>query len=148
MTLIKYDKNRNKRIPSLFESFFNDEFGVFPDYLTKAHMNRGFPSVNTKETGEGYKIELAAPGMSKEDFEINLDGGILTVSSNKKFDKKEEDEGYTLREFSYSSFSRSFTMPDDINGDEISAKYENGVLNLEIPKMEIAKKSPKLIEVS
>lgn len=143
MTLIKKDN----RLPSLFESFLNDEFGIFPDFIKTSHMNKGIPAVNTKETDGGYEIELAAPGLDKGDFKVNLDNDILTISSENKTSKEEEEDGYTRREFSYNSFSRSFTLPENADGENISAKYENGILKLELPKMEYAKKSPKLIEV-
>lgn len=147
MTLIKYNKNGTRGLPTLFESFFNDDFGLFPDFIKASQMNRGIPAVNTKETESGYEIEVAAPGMDKGDFVVNLEDNVLTVSSEKQTSKNEEDDGYTLKEFSYNSFSRSFTLPDSADGEKISAKYENGILKLELPKIKDAKKSPKMIEV-
>lgn len=146
MTLIKH--NRSKRLPSLFESLIDDSvFDIFPDFIGTNHMNRGFPAINQKETDKSYEIELAAPGLSKEDFNVSLEDGLLTISSEKKSDKSESDEGYTFRGFNYSSFSRSFTLPENADGENISAKYENGILKLELPKMKIAEKSPKMIDV-
>lgn len=147
MTLTKYNKNRG--LPTLFESLFNDDvFRTFPDFIATNHMNKGIPAVNMKEANDSYGVEIAAPGLSKDDLSISLEDGLLTISSENKSEKNEDSEGYTLREFSYNSFSRSFRLPEDVDEESISAKYENGVLNLEIPKMEVAKKkSPKMIEV-
>jgi HSP20 family protein len=161
MTLTKYNKHGNRGLPILFESFFNDDFVLLPDFIAKSHMNKGFPSfigtsnmnkgipaVNTKETDSGFEIELAAPGMSKEDFNVSLENGVLTISSEKNTSTNEENDGYVLREFGYSSFSRSFTLPENVSEEDIKAKYENGILRLELPKIEKAKKkSPKLIEI-
>ncbi|EFK33865.1 MULTISPECIES: Hsp20/alpha crystallin family protein [Chryseobacterium] len=101
------------------------------------------------ENPENFMVEVAAPGMEKQDFQISLDGNLLTISSSKKDQKEENNSNYTRREFSYQSFSRSFELPKDVVDDEhIEAKYESGVLKLNIPKKEEAKKQPpKLIEV-
>ena len=147
MTLVKHNKNATRGLPTLFESFFSDDFGLFPEFIRTSHMNKGIPAVNTRETSSGYEIEVAAPGMDKNDFVVKLDDNVLTISSEKQTSKKEEDDGYTLKEFSYNSFSRSFTLPDNSDGEKISAKYENGILKLELPKVKDAKKSPKMIEV-
>lgn len=147
MTLIKIKKNGNRGLPTLFETFVDEDFGIFPNFIRAAQMNKGIPAVNTKETDKGYEIELAAPGMDKSDFDVNLNENVLIISSKKETSKNQEDDGYTLKEFSYNSFSRSFTLPKDANGEKISAKYENGVLKLELPKLKEAKKSPKMIEV-
>jgi len=144
MTLIKYNKNEGRGIPTLFESFFGD---VFPDFIGTNHMNKGMPAVNHKETDNSYVVEVAIPGIDKKDIEVNLDEGLLTISSENKSSKNKEEDGYTLREFNCSSFSRSFTLPDNADGDNISAKYENGILNLELSKIKVAEKSPKMIEV-
>ena len=84
---------------------------------------------------------MAAPGMKKEDFKINVDGNMLTISSEKEEKKEEKDEKYTRKEYSYSSFSRSFTLPEDVKQDALDAKYEDGVLNLRLPRREDAKKA-------
>jgi HSP20 family protein len=94
------------------------------------------PSVNIKEEKDIYKIELAAPGLKKEDFNIAVGGNILTISSEKKSESKEgnESDNYYSREYNYSSFERSLTLPDNVDADKITAKYNDGVLNVSVPK--------------
>ncbi|UOU97658.1 Hsp20/alpha crystallin family protein [Chryseobacterium daecheongense] len=108
------------------------------------------PSVNIKETGDAYEVEVAAPGMEKNDFKVTLDGNLLTISSSKEDQREEQNDNYTRREFSYQSFQRSFQLPKDVVDQEnINARYENGLLRLTIPKKEEAKKKePRLIEIS
>ena len=109
------------------------------------------PSVNIKETENDFHVEVAAPGMNKEDFNIELDNNILTISSEKSNENVEkEGEKYSKREFSYQSFQRSFTLPQGmVNEDKIKAEYKDGVLNLTIPKREEAKKKGrKTIKIS
>lgn len=101
------------------------------------------PSANITENGKDYKIELAAPGLEKKDFKIELENKVLTISSEKEEEKKEENKNFKRREFSYSSFSRSFQLPEDVLADKIDAKYENGLLKLTVPKKEVAVSNPK-----
>lgn len=98
------------------------------------------PAVNIAESKDYYSISLAVPGMKKEDFKINVDGNILTISAAKEEKKEETDKKYNRREYNYSSFSRSFTLPDKVKQEDIQATYENGVLALLLPKKEEAKK--------
>lgn len=131
---------RSERMPFLFDDFFNTPFpnlfnGGFPSRM----MN--VPAVNITERKEDYLVSLAAPGLKKEDFKIDVEGNILTISSEKKEEKEEKDERYTCQEYSYSSFERSFTLPDEINREKIDAQYKDGVLNLVLPKKEEAKKA-------
>lgn len=115
------------------------------------NFNANVPAVNIKETDSSFGIELAAPGKTKEDFNIEIDHNVLTISSEEKSEKseKEETEGkYTRKEFSYSSFRRAFTLPETVNTESINATYENGVLNVTLPKKEEALPKPKrLIEI-
>lgn len=107
--------------------------------------------VNIKETNENFEVEMAAPGMNKEDFKVELDGNILKITSEKKDENEvKEGERYSTREFSYQSFQRSGELTKKVvDADKIEAKYENGVLRLSIPKREEAKpKPPKMIQVS
>ncbi len=107
------------------------------------------PSVNITENDKEYKIELAAPGLEKKDFKIEMEDKVLTISSEKEEETKEENENYKRREFSYSSFTRSFQLPADILADKIDAKYENGILKLAVPKKEVTVSKPrKEIKVS
>lgn len=148
-----------KRNGNLFPRVVNDlmETGTMfsPDLLDFNNnlMNWDFsvkvPSVNITETETDYKIEMAAPGLEKKDFKIEVENKVLVISSEKEVEKKEEDKNYKRREFSYSSFSRSFQLPEDILSDKIDAKYENGILKLSVPKKETTVTKPrKEIKVS
>ena len=123
-----------------------------PDWLGGIQsFNATIPAVNVKETDTTFGLELAVPGKTKEDFNIEIDRNVLTISSEFKTENEEiDDEGrYTLKEFSYSSFRRSFTLPETVNADNINATYENGVLNVTLPKKEEALPKPKrLIEIA
>jgi len=106
------------------------------------------PPVNITENKDHYQVSLAVPGMKKDDFKINVDGNILTISSEKEEKKEEKDKKFTRKEYSYTSFCRSFTLPDEVNKEKIDAGYENGVLNIMLPFNESAKKmSAKKIAV-
>jgi len=105
--------------------------------------NTSLPAVNVKENDNEYLIEVAAPGMRKEDFKIDYDNGRLTISSELKEEKKQDDDRYTRREFSYQSFQRSFTVPENlVDGEKIHAKYNDGILHLTLPKREEVKPKP------
>lgn len=107
------------------------------------------PSVNITETEKAYNVELAAPGLEKKDFKIELENKLLIISSEKEEETNETGKDYKRKEFSYSSFSRSFQLPEDVLTDKIEAKYEDGILKLDIPKKEVAAiKSKKEIKVS
>jgi HSP20 family protein len=130
---------RSERKPSFFDDFFSRPFldlidGGFPS----GTMN--IPAVNIIERKEDYLVSLAAPGLKKEDFKIDVEGNMLTISSEKEENNEEKEEKYTRQEYSYSSFQRSFTLPDAVNKDNIDAHYKDGVLELVLPKKEEAKK--------
>ncbi len=150
MTLLKSNGSRMNSFPMLFDDIFNrDLFNWGTNNFSGT--NTTIPAVNIKETPEHYQVEVAAPGMSKEDFKVELDGNQLTISSEKRNETEDrEDNRFTRREFSYQSFERSFTLHKDVvDLDKIEAKYENGLLNLIIPKKEEAKqKPPKRIMIS
>src|SRR5207244_2278065 len=113
--------------------------------------NTTIPAVNIKETKDSFDVELAAPGMRKEDFKVELDGNQLTISSERRIEEETTDENrYTKREFSYQSFQRTFQLSKDVvDADKIQARYENGLLHLVIPKKEEAKqKPPRVIQIS
>jgi HSP20 family protein len=130
---------------SPFEQFFNN------DFFDGRNGNRmgTVPSLNVTEEKDGYKVELAAPGLKKEDFNIDVEGNMVTISCNKEAEtKKTEKEGYTRWEYDYSCFSRSFSLPDYADTANITAKYNDGILNISIPKKaEAIKQSPKQIKV-
>lgn len=141
-------KTNGTLFPSLFD--FTREW---PDYFTNNHYSStgtSLPAVNIRETVEGFEVEMAAPGMSKNDFSIELDNNLLTISSEKK-NEQEQKEGsrFTRKEFSYQAFKRTFSLPKEVvDDDKIRARYENGVLHLSIPKKEEAKpRPPKQIEI-
>jgi HSP20 family protein len=128
--------------PSFIDRFFNNDL---MDWGTSnfSSTNTSLPAVNVKETDDDYFIEVAAPGMSKKDFNVNFQNNVLTISSEKKDEKEEEEDSYTRKEFSYQSFQRSFTVPgNDVDSDKISASYENGILNIKLPKREEVKPKP------
>lgn len=132
----------------LFDDFFNRELFNWGNNNFSSTLTT-IPSVNIKENTENFEVEVAAPGMEKQDFEITMEGSLLTISSSKKNQTEEDNGNYTRREFSYQSFQRSFQLPKDVvDEDRIEAKYENGVLRLTIPKTENAKKqAPRMIEI-
>jgi HSP20 family protein len=141
---------RNELFPTLFDDLFSRDLWNW-GLSNNSSTNTTIPAVNIKETNDTFEVEMAAPGMKKDDFRVELDGNTLTISSEKQ-DQKEEQEGerYTRREFSYQSFQRTFQLQKDVvDTDKIVARYENGVLHLEIPKKEEAKqKPPKMIQIS
>jgi HSP20 family protein len=138
-------KNRAS-FPSLIDEFLGR------DMLDSVFANEtgiSTPAVNVIETGDDFRIEVAAPGLEKKDFNIDLDGRMLTISSEKEFNKEEKEERFMRREFGYTRFSRSFSLPELVDVDKIKATHKNGILNISIPKMEQAKqKPPKQIAIS
>ena len=139
---------------------FSDLPLFFNDMLTKDIFNWGLgnfsntgttiPAVNVKEGADNFEVEMAAPGMKKDDFRIELDGNMLTISSERQHQQEEKDgEKYSRKEFSYQSFYRTFQLPKEVvDADKINARYENGVLHLTIPKREeVKQKPPRTIEI-
>lgn len=137
-----------RRSNDLFPGFFND----FPGSEWFAERS-GFstPAVNIRESKDNFEVELAAPGMNKKDFKVELENDVLTISYERKEDKEDKDkEGqYTKREFNYQAFRRSFTLPNTVQSDKIRARYDEGILRLSIPKKEEAKQKPsRVIDIS
>lgn len=129
--------------PWLSDFFDTDRF-FDSDLLRKQSV----PAVNVKETEKGFEIEMAAPGLAKKDFSITVENRILTIATEKEEEKEEKEGNYTRREFSYNSFSRSFTLPEGVNEEDVQANYAEGVLRLNVPKKSIAEpKLRKAIEV-
>ena len=138
MTLTKF----SNQIPSLFDRFF--ETDLF-DWSNRnfSNTNTTLPSVNIKEDTDGFEVEMAAPGFSKNDFKIELNNDVLKISSEKKIENETKGcQRFTKHEFSYQSFCRSFSLPNTVDNDKINAKYENGMLKILIPKREEAKPKP------
>ena len=148
MSLVKRE-NYWPTLPGFFNDFMNRDWYDWSNQNFSL-TNTTIPSVNIKETENEFEVDMAAPGMAKDDFRIELNNSVLTISSEKQSDNKtKEGKNITRREFSYQSFSRSFTLPAIVETDKISAKYENGILRLNIPKKEEAKPKPvKQITVS
>lgn len=149
MTLIKFKNEnpaRNRERMPYFADLIND---LFDTTITPDFRRTTVPGVNISENESLYKLEMAAPGLNKEDFKISLENDVLTVSAEKKSETSESTEKMTRKEFSYSSFNRSFTLPEMVDAEKIMASYENGIMKIELPKKEEAKpKSPKEIKIS
>lgn len=122
----------DEKIPSVFEDLFKPWNELFDGRFFKREMN--IPAVNIVENKDHYQLSLSAPGLKKADFKIDLDDDILTISSEKEDNKEEKDGKYTRQEYNYSSFSRSFTLPAGADKEKVSAKYEDGVLKVNIPR--------------
>ena len=145
MSLVKF----SNQVPSFFDRFFERDLFDWEN-RNFSSTNTTLPSVNIKEDVEGFDVQVAAPGFKKTDFKIELNNDQLTISSEKKSDMEMKDnEQFTKREFSYQSFSRTFSLPRTVQTDKIKAKYENGILRISIPKTEEAKpKPPKQITIT
>ncbi len=144
MSLVRF----SNQLPSMFDRFFE---GDLFDWSNRnfSLTNTTLPSVNIKENTEAFTVEVAAPGFNKSDFKLELNHDLLTISSEKKVENEtKEGEQFTKREFSYQSFSRSFTLPQTADGEKIEASYEHGILTVCIPKREEAKPKPtRTIEI-
>ncbi len=148
-SLVKWNSNGNNHLfpefPSLFDDFLTR--GLFQMPFNAVINQNTVPAVNVKETNTTFELELAAPGMEKKDFKVELEQNTLVISAQKenKAEEKSEDGKYSRKEFSYQSFRRSFNLPEDlVKADEISANYNEGILHVMVPKKEPAK--PKLLK--
>ncbi|WP_179344951.1 Hsp20/alpha crystallin family protein [Winogradskyella ursingii] len=147
------DSNNNtgfRTLPSIsswLDDVINNNFGT--EFMSNFNTGMTLPSVNVKDSDEEYIVEMAVPGLKKSDFDINIDNKLLSISAELQTDSEEEDDNYTRREFGYSSFKRTFSLPETIETEKISAKYNDGILKVNLPKREEAKKKPlKQIKVS
>jgi HSP20 family protein len=144
MTLVKFNNSRANAV----NPWFND---VFNSLINDSTLNDRFvtktPAVNIAETEDHFHIELAVPGLRKEDFKINLDKNVLSVSAEKKTENVEEGKKYSKREYSYNSFVRSFTLPEVADQAKIEAEYTDGILKLNVAKKEEAKAQTREISV-
>jgi HSP20 family protein len=150
MKLTRFSNNLVPAFPSLIDRFFEGDLMDWNNF-NFAGTNATLPAVNVRENDDEITIELAAPGLRKEDFKLDYDNGRLTISAEKeeKFEEK-DGEKITRREFSYSSFQRSFSVPETVvNVEKITAKYSDGILKLTLPKREEVKPKPaKQIKIS
>ena len=131
----------SERFPALFDDFFKPWNEWFDNDTNFLGRQLRIPSVNITENKDEYSVSLAVPGMKKDDFKIDVNGNMLTISCEKDETKEEKDKRYTRKEYSYSSFSRSFTLPDEVNREKIDARYEDGLLKISLPRKEEAKKT-------
>ena len=140
MRIVKY--NNNNVFPSLMNEFFNDDLGM--NFFKRGHS---VPSVNSVENNDSFEIDLAVPGMKKDDFTIELNDKILVISSdNSNYDQSERTR---LNEFNYSSFQRSFRVPESVELDKIKANYKNGILKIKLPKRKDSITKPnRVIDIS
>jgi len=147
MALVKFN---NRAANKSFNNFMDDFFATVPsifrdDFVTPSF--RSFTPVNIRETENDYVLEVVAPGFQKEDFKINLDNNTLTISAEKKEETENKNEKFIRKEFEQQSFNRSFTIDENINAENISAKYVNGVLILNLLKKQEVKPSVKEISI-
>lgn len=129
----------------MVENFFRDD-DFYNNFWTREHR---MPLVNVKDTDKSFLLDVAAPGMKKEDFILQVKENVLIISAEKEEKKEEKDDDFTRKEFSYSSFSRSFWLPENVREEAISAEYKDGVLHIDVPKSEVTKAEPvKKIKIS
>ena len=146
MTLIK--RNTDSWLPSIFDDMFKTDW--MEGGTTMNRIGTSVPAVNVSETDDVFTLEVAAPGKSKKDFNLELDNGVLSISSEQKQEDEQKDKNgrFTRREFSYSSFKRAFTLPETVDEEKISAQYKDGVLVVTLPKKEEAKvQAKRLIDI-
>jgi HSP20 family protein len=147
MTHVKFSTRPNaKSLDNLFDELLNVNWNS-PLWSNNAKPTTGTPAVNIFETKDAYHLELNVPGRNKEDFKVNLEDGLLTISYEKQEAKQAEDHNTIRREFDFNNFSRSFHVDDKINAENIQAKYENGLLKLLLPKKEELKNPVKQISI-
>jgi HSP20 family protein len=145
MSLVKFnsDRKNNALMPGfndIFENFFNDS--MFNDRMVSR-----LPAANISESAEEYHIELAAPGLKKDQFKLRVDDQVLSIAVEQQQENSENNRRYNKREFSYSSFVRSFTLPESADDARITAEYSDGVLKINVPKKEEAKSVSRQIEI-
>lgn len=145
MTLVKLNNHPTRTFDGLMKDLFND----FPTTMNKSWRQDAlqFPPVNIVEKADAYQLELAAPGLTKTDFNVKLDDSLLTISFEQKNSKEENTDKMIRSEFSVRSFKRRFTLDEQIDAENIAARYENGILQLVLPKKEIAKAVAKNIDI-
>lgn len=141
MTLVKRTNNLFPSVPSFFDDFFvKDLMGWSNNTDT---YGKTLPAVNIREDEENFEVEVAAPGLNKNDFKVEVEHDILTISAEKEVKDDEKSQNYSRREFHYSSFRRTFSLPENaVDVDKVKASYDNGVLHILLPKREEVKPKP------
>lgn len=137
------NSNSNQNFPTL-SNWFDDLFNRDLPSVFSSNFNTGIslPKVNIKETPDVFMVEMAVPGLKKSDFHIEIDNQVLSISTEIKDVNEQKEVDYTRREFGYSSFKRTFTLPESVNDEKINAKYKEGILSIHLPKKEEAKQKP------
>jgi len=146
MTLVKLNPEKRNNLSLL--PGFNDVFdSIFNDTFFNDRMTSRVPAANVSESEDHYHVELAAPGLKKEDFKLNVERNVLNISVEQRSEQNETQKNYSKREYSYSSWVRAFTLPDTANAEQIEATYTDGVLKINIAKREEAKAVRRQIEI-
>ncbi|REG87686.1 Hsp20/alpha crystallin family protein [Winogradskyella sediminis] len=137
------NSNSNQSFPTL-STWLDDIFNRDLPSVFTSNFNTGItlPKVNIKETPDAFVVEMAVPGLKKSDFHIDIDNQMLSISTETKEEHEDKGDHYTRREFGYSSFKRTFTLPESVNDEDINATYKEGILNIHLPKKEEAKQKP------
>jgi HSP20 family protein len=146
MTQVTKRKDGNGGSSLLKNDFFNSDFltpRLFDFEGNYFNGGASTPLANISETNKEYKVDVSVPGMKKDDFKIDVENGVLSITSEKEEEKNEDDKNYKRQEFSYSSFCRTFSLPENVDENNISAKYDNGILQVVIPKKEVTETKPK-----
>jgi len=135
--------NSNQNFPTL-SNWLDDVFNRDLPSVFSSNFNTGItsPKVNIKESADAFMVEMAVPGVKKSDFQIDIDNQVLSISTETKEENEQKEENYTRREFGYSSFKRTFTLPEIVNDEKINASYNEGILSIFLPKKEEAKQKP------
>ena len=143
MSLVKFNRSRFPDWNSFFDGFFDDD-----RFTPSFNPSTVTPATNIEEKEDAFVISMAVPGLKKEDFDVIIDNNILTISSQQESTTEDNEKNYSRKEYSFSSFKRSFTLPKNVKDDQISASYENGELVLTLPKSTTTKSSSKVIDVA
>ncbi|PWK28617.1 HSP20 family protein [Arcicella aurantiaca] len=148
MKLVRFNQPTANFLNADFNKLFNQLDTMFPSKSFNNVSYNNIPAVNVKESENGFQIEVAAPGLKKEDFKLSLHENRLTISAKQEENSEEKTEKYTRQEFNYTSFQRTFTLPKNVDGDKIEATYADGILHVGLPKKEELKPAVKEIAVA
>ncbi len=130
------------------DDFFNDRYKRLINYNGIEDDEITLPAINVEEEENAYQLSFAAPGYHKEDFNVEVDNGVLIISAHRSIENNGDENGYTRREFNYQSFSKRFTLPEHVKDDQIQAKYENGILKISIPCQPQTEKNKAIRQIS
>lgn len=142
-------RSNGKKIAPSFRSILDDFWGT-DDFFERRWMPAQqfkTPAVNIKDNDKDFEIEVAAPGLNRDDFEVTIENNILSISCEKEEKKEEKEENYTREEFNYTAFSRAFSLPDNVDTETVDAKYRDGVLTLTLQKTEVLEPAAKTIDI-